>query len=289
MTGATGFLGRALVPRLVAGGATVTAHGRTPTQFTSDVAYVRGDLVDPDEAERVLAPWRWDAVVNLAGPVTGGAEDWATGVTVTHAHLMIALNLRRFATAQTRIVHTSSMTVYGDPQATPIIEDHPRAPRHLYGLAKARAEDVWLSAPDLDAWVLRLPGLFSERRRSGALFQFCRAARHGEPVRVTATAPVPWDLLHVDDAADAIVRAVSAARPGGAINVSYGDPVELVAVARWIAELAGTGSAVEAPREVVHPVVQLDVQRARERLGWQPPRLHDRLAALYAAYAQEPV
>ncbi|CAN5915318.1 NAD-dependent epimerase/dehydratase family protein [soil metagenome] len=287
--GATGFLGRVVVPRLVDGGATVTAHGRTPTPFTSDIDYVRGDLVDPDQAEGVLAPWRWDAVVNLAGPVTGGTEDWATGVSVTHAHVMIALNLRRFASPHTRIVHTSSMTVYGDPQAERITEDHPRVPRHLYGLAKARAEDVWLSAPDIDAWVLRMPGLFSEQRRSGALFQFCRAARNGESVRVTATAPVPWDLLHVDDAADAIVRALSARPPGGAINVSYGDPVELVAIAQWIAELAGTGSRVESPADVTHPVVQLAVTRARERLGWQPPRLHDRLAALYAAYAQEPV
>lgn len=289
VTGATGFLGRALVPRLLASGATVTVHGRaTASPFAVSLEHVRGDLVDPLEAERLLSPWRWDAVVNLAGPVSGGSEVWATGVAVVHAHAMIALNLRRLAAEGTRIVHTSSMTVYGDPQASPIDEQHPRLPRHLYGLAKSVAEDVWLSALTLDTWVLRLPGLFSEHRRSGALYHFCRAARAGEVVKVSAPEPTPWDLLHVDDAALAITSALAAQPPGGqAINISYGQPVELSTIARWIADHAGAGSTVEQLPGVTHPVFCLDVTKARTRLGWAPPQLHDRLAALFAAYGAD--
>ncbi|MEO7093340.1 MAG: NAD(P)-dependent oxidoreductase [Polyangiales bacterium] len=285
VTGATGFLGRALVPRLVTAGVNVTAHGRTPTPFASDVDYVRGDLVDPDEAERVFAPWRWDAVVNLAGPVTGGTEDWTTGVSVANAHVMIALNLRRFAKLRTRVVHASSMQVYGDPQTLPITEDHPRQPRHLYGLAKSLAEDVWLAAPELDAWVLRFPGLFSEHRKGGALYHFTRAARAGNALHLTATSPTAWDVLHVDDAAEAVARTLAAVGgTPGAINISYGEPVELAEIARWFAAHAASGSTVEQTPGVVHPVYQLAIDRAREHLGWSPPALHDRLARLYAAY-----
>ena len=285
VTGATGFLGRALVPRLVASGVTVTAHGRSQTPFAREVDYVRGDLVDPDEAERSLAPWRWDAVVNLAGPVTGGTEDWTTGVQVANAHVMIALNVRRFAKLRTRIIHASSMQVYGDPRTQPITEEHPRAPRHLYGLAKSLAEDVWLAAPELDAWVLRFPGLFSEQRRGGALYHFSRAARAGNPLQLTATTPTPWDVLHVDDAAEAIARTLAAVGgTPGAINISYGEPVELAEIARWFAAHAAAGSTVEQTPGVAHPVYQLAIVRAREHLGWSPPALHDRLARLYAAY-----
>jgi hypothetical protein len=67
------------------------------------------------------------------------------------------------------------------------------------------------------------------------------------------------------------------------VNVSYGDVVELTAIAQWIADHARTGSQVEC--HLVHPPFQLAVARGRTALGWTPPALHARLAELYAAYA----
>ena len=274
VTGATGFLGRHVVARLVDSGMDVTAHGRGESPFDK-LDYVRGDLA----TDTLLAPWRWDAVVNLAGPVTGGTEDVATGIDVVAAHVRIALQLRRHG-ASARIVHASSMTVYGPADALPVTEDHPRRPQHLYALAKVLAEDV---LADLDTRILRLPGLFSEQRASGALYHFCRAARQGEPLRVIATTPTVWDILHVADAADAIARAVET-NERGAFNISYGEPVDLVSIAQWIANHAKTSSTVET-NYTAHPAFQLDNSRARSVLGWQSPSLHDRLARLYEDYA----
>lgn len=282
VTGATGFLGRRVVGRLAAIGATVTAHGKTtaPSPFAPEIEYVRGDLADPHVAAELLSPWRWDTIVHLAGPVTGGNESVATGIDVVATHARLALQVQRHA-AGARIVHASSMTVYGLLGSGPIAENHERRPQHLYGLAKMIAEDILLPG----AWVLRLPGLFAEDRRGGALYHFCRAARRHEPVRINAATPTAWDVLHVVDAADAIARATSATGPGGAINISHGEPVELDAIARLIA--SRTGAPVESS-SVSHPVFQLDITRARELLGWSPPPLRDRLFALYDAYAEEP-
>ena len=285
VTGATGFLGRSLVPRLLASRVQVTAHGRTTSPFDANIDYVRCDLTQPADVDASLLPWRWDAVINLAGPVTGGTEDMTTGMSVIRAHVAIALQLRRVMHATTRVVHASSMTVYGMPTQDRVREDHPRAPLHLYGLAKVLAEDVWLSDPAIDARVLRLPGLFSERRKNGALYHFCGAARRGDPLRVTTPVPTPWDVLHVDDAADACVIAAltEGVRPG-AFNISYGEPVELVAIATWIAVHAGTGSHAGGIPGVAHPVFCLDNEAARTRLGWNPGKLHERLAGIYDAY-----
>jgi UDP-glucose 4-epimerase len=287
VTGATGFLGEHVVARLVQQGVEVTAHGHqrefAGTALGQRVDSLRGDLANPDVATRLLGNWRWDAVVNLAGPVTSGNEDLRTGIDVVIAHERIALHVRRHA-GGARIVHASSMTVYGEPESVRVDETHPTRPRHLYGLAKLVAEDVLLADPNVDAWVLRLPGLFSERRTSGALFHFCRAARRGEAVHVTTPTPTPWNVLHVDDAADAIVRALAApGRARRAINISYDEPVELGAVARLIAEHAGKGSTVEVA--VVHPPFHLVTTLAREHLGWDPPALRERLVKLYEDYA----
>ena len=267
VTGATGFLGRRVVERLRARGCEVTALGRGD-----------GDLADPDGAARALLPWRWDAVVNLAAPVTGGTEDLATGIAAARAHARIALAIREHARG--RIVHASSMTVYGMPHTVPVREDHPRNPMHLYGLGKLLAEDVL----DGTAVVLRFGGLFAGDRCGGALYHFCRAAHRGLPLDVTAAVPTPWEILHADDAADGIARAVTRVDVlPGAMNLGYGEPIELVAIARRIVTLAGTGSHVNSAVE--HPPFQLDANRARTHLDWAPPSLGERLAELYAAFA----
>jgi nucleoside-diphosphate-sugar epimerase len=266
VTGASGFLGRHVVEKLRSRGDEVTCLTRAD-----------GDLADRAAAERVLGAWQGDAIVNLAAPVTGGTEDLAAGMAAALVHARIALNVRQFA--RVRIVHASSMTVYGLPQALPVAETHPRVPMHLYGMGKVLAEDV------LDeAVILRFGGLFASERRAGALFHFCRAARDGAPLRVTTPTPTPWEILHVADAAEAVARAATLPDvPLGPMNVGYGERIELVAMARRIAELAGKRSIVEAT--VAHPPFQLDITRARERLAWDPPPLAARLAELFAAFA----
>jgi nucleoside-diphosphate-sugar epimerase len=176
------------------------------------------------------------------------------------------------------------MTVYGMPERVDVDEQHATRPQHLYGLAKLVAEDILLADAATDAWVLRLPGLFSEQRTTGALYHFCRAARAGEPLRVTTPTPTPWNVLHVEDAADAIVAALLAdGAPRNAINISYDEPMDLVSVARLVAELAGAGSTVEA--SVAHPALHLVSRRAKQLLGWNPPTLRARLSRLYEDYA----
>jgi nucleoside-diphosphate-sugar epimerase len=277
VTGATGFLGHHVVAALQTRGCTVTTLGL-------DSGDLQADLADPAAAERVLAPWRWDACVNLAAPVTGGTEDLATGMRAAVVHQRIALHLRRHARG--RVVHASSMTVYGLPRSLPVREDHARDPMHLYGLGKLLAEEVLLEDSALAVTVLRFGGLFSEERRGGALFHFCRAAREGAPLRVTTATPTPWELLHAADAAEGLARAATLPDvPRGALNLGYGEPVELVAMARRIAELGGRGSTVEAAPGVTHPPFQLDIERARSYLAWDPPSLATRLTALYQVFA----
>lgn len=289
VTGATGFLGRPVVARLAAEGARVTALARSPeaADLPEGVERLSADLGSAASARAALAPWRWDAVVNLAGPVPKGPEPFAEGAATAAAHVHIALHLLAalppgFAG---RLVHTSSATVYGAPARLPVAEDAPRRPTHLYALGKSLADDVLLArAEALDLWILRPPGLFAPWRRGGALFHFARAAVRGEPLRVTATEPLAWDVLDVRDAAEAVVRALASGQRGpGEINLSYGEPVELVAMARRLAAMAGRGSEVLPAPGVTHPVFQQDVTRARALLAWPPATLHDRLTELLAA------
>src|SRR5437870_7584198 len=169
VTGATGILGKALVPRLLESGYQVTEVSRHSTPIAADLSNAA--------ATAALQPWRWDIVVNLAGPVPGHAGVTEDGWNTIAAHTNIALNVCSVLPTgwDGRLIHASSMVVYGKPDRLPVDESHPRRPIDNYGIAKCVAEDIIASAQkekDLDVWMLRLPGLFSEERHSGAVYNF---------------------------------------------------------------------------------------------------------------------
>lgn len=285
VTGASGFLGQAVVRRLAAGGDAVVALGRTAVAKVENRAV---DLTDPAAVRAALAAGDFDALVHLAGPAPKGAPGWDAGWPLVRLHHGLAAHLANGLPPgwTGRVVHASGMIVYGLPDAGPrarslVDETCPLRPMHLYGLAKVMAEDAWLARPPADLWMLRIPGLFSASRRSGAVWGFACAAAAGMAPTVTADRPTPWDLLHVDDAAEGIARALSAPGPGpGALNLGYGEAVSLDTVARWFAEAVGA-QVILAGR--AQPLFGLDVTRAKERFAWPPRRLDERLAAVLDA------
>ena len=290
VTGASGFLGRPLVAAFVRAGYEVTALGwrQVDSLFPANVGYMTGDLTDRRAAQELLAPWRWDAVVHAAGPVPQGAAA-AAGAEMLAQHVRILLNVCA-AIPQAwsgRFIHTSSMSVYGMPQYLPVDEGHPCRPEDAYGMAKLLAEEVLSTMAERsgwDLWIFRLPGLFSEQRRNGALIQFMQAALRGEPLAILPAQPMPWDVLHVDDAVEAILRVLFLeVRSPGAMNIAYGEPVELEAMAERIARQAGTGSTVQNIGGARHPVFQMDIALAKRLLGWPPTTLQARLEALWRA------
>lgn len=289
VTGATGYLGRRLIPRLLTAGVRVTAQVRRAEQVAWEgVESSCGDLTDPEWAEVTRREWRWDDVVHLAGTVPGAARRFAEDAHAARAHVQLALGLARAIPGSWagRLVHASSMTVYGAAPSLPVNERQPLAPTFLYAFAKVLSEDVWRASPHADCCLLRLPGLFSAARPSGALFHFTRAALAGRPIEITAAEPTLWDVLHVDDAAEAIVRVLGSVLPlKGPMNVSYGDVVQLDRVARLISELT-TGVDVVNHLGIAHPPFQLDISLAKERIAWPPCSLEQRIQELVSEMSQ---
>ncbi len=290
VTGASGYLGRRLVPRLISLGARVAVQVRRPDPDSwGGLDVVVGDLRDSECAEGLRRGWRWQHVVHLAGSVTPTAQDFTSEADSARSHVQLALAVSRALPAgfSGRVVHASSMSVYGCAPRLPVPEHQPLAPRFLYAVGKVIAEDVWRASPCEDCWWLRLPGLFSRERKSGALYHFTRAALSGQPIQISATEPTLWDVLHVDDAVEAILRALaSPARLKGPINVSYGEVVDLTRMARLVARLT-TGVDVVNLTGIVHPPFQLDIDLARRLMAWPPCNLETRITELVRELAAD--
>lgn len=282
VTGATGFLGQPLIERLVETGRQITAIGRRVknTPFVSAVEYLSGDLSDRRFVSSILYPWRWDAIINLARPRSEEGPQMLCDQVGMAANVCMSIP----KDWPGRFIHASSMTVYGMPEKLPVDEFHPLRPVHPYGTAKLLAETILRTAieqSDGDLWLLRFPGLFSETRKNGAVFHFMHAAAEGRPLTLSAAERTPWDVLHVMDAVESILRSlVSVERNPGEINIGYGEPVELEAMARKISAMFDSCAPVYNRAAVEHPIFQMDIKKARRMLDWPPGTLDDRLAAM---------
>ncbi len=191
ITGATGFVGQALLDRAVDEGIAVRALTRRAQPPRAGVEWVRGDLDDADALRRLMRGA--EAVIHVAGVVNDAARFERGNVHGT-------LNVIEAAKAEgvTRLVHVSSLSAR-EPELS------------AYGASKARAEKLVL-ASGLDWTIIRPPGIYGPRDVD--YFEMFRLARWG-------LMPVPpregrASIIHVDD----LARLLLAVVPGGE-GVSY--------------------------------------------------------------------
>ncbi|MFN8041668.1 MAG: sugar nucleotide-binding protein [Acidimicrobiales bacterium] len=144
VTGASGFVGRAVVAAALASSAVDevigTRFGSPPPPGTEAARWEVVDLADPDAGRRLVAATTPDAVVHTAYVEGGPLLDPVTA---------LAPGALAAATAgRARFVHVSTDVVFAGDVAdgTTYVEDDPVGPVHAYGRAKAEAERRVLAA-----------------------------------------------------------------------------------------------------------------------------------------------
>jgi nucleoside-diphosphate-sugar epimerase len=214
VTGATGLLGSHVAEALVARGERVRALVRP----ASDSAFLRqlgadlaaGDLQDPASLPRVVAGA--DVVYHCAARV----GDWGSWRDFQAQVIDATHNLARACRAGGvgRLLHVSSVAVYGHPPARPrITEDEPPGQRlrllDHYCRAKARAEEMAREAGSA-VTVVRPSWIFGPRDRH-SLPRLVHALR-GRWVKVQGRGDNLLNIVHAADVADGAIRA--AGHPG---------------------------------------------------------------------------
>ena len=224
VTGATGFLGRNLVPALVSYGHRVRALVRpaSDVQFLSElgVELAPGDTRDSDAVQQAVLGCR--AIVHGAGLFRfwGRYEDFHDTNVLGTFHV---LESARRAGVE-RFIHVSTVAVVGRPRpGTVIDETYPCAPVDPYMRSKLDGE--WLvrdyfESHGLPALILR-PGAYYGpwgRYAFNRLF-FEDPFIRGLPIRVHGGRHVTFPIF-VPDLARVILAALAQGRPGETYNVS---------------------------------------------------------------------
>lgn len=308
VTGATGFLGHAVVAALAARGHEVVALSRTGSRVPeASAACVRGDIRQADTLASAVAGV--EAVCHLAAlarvreSLTDPLAYWQTN-TVGTINLLQALAATSTTTAPKCLVLASTCLVYETAGAHPIDESAPTAPSNPYGASKLAADQAAahlaatgvLGAVSLRAFnIAGASGSAVDRDETRLIPKILavQAGRAAELV-VNGDGSAVRDFVHVADMADAVVRALDACTPGTwrAYNVGSGHRTAVRDVIAAAQEVTGRPVPVRhRPAAPEPPVLLADSTRIRTELGWQPRRsqirqiLTDAWSALASAYA----
>ena len=190
ITGATGFVGQALLDRagLDRAGGEIRALTRRGQPARNGVEWVAGDLANKAALKRLVTGA--EAVIHVAGVVN--AAD-AAGFEAGNVSGTLGVIEAAVAAGVPRIVHVSSLSAR-EPALS------------AYGASKARAEKL-VRASGLDWTIVRPPAIYGPRDTE--MFELFRIARWG-------LMPMPpregrASLIHVDD----LARLLLALVPGG--------------------------------------------------------------------------
>ena len=281
VTGANGFMGRALVGALLARGFDVTATttGSAGSTDHPRLSWRKLDLGEPDGSWRQILQGA-DVVHHLAWS-TVPSEASRAPVEDARVNIVGSLSLIRAiqeVEPKARIVFASSGgTVYGALSTIPATEDHPLQPIYAHGVSKLAVEsylDVARRELGLSSISLRIGNLYgpgqSRDRMFGAVTQFASRALSGEPIRIFGDGSVTRDYVFIDDVVDALILAGDS-RHTGPVNIGTGAGHSLNDVATIVSAVAGRELAIErlGGRPFDVPVSVLDPSRANVALEWK--------------------
>ena len=311
VTGGLGFLGSNLSRALVDLGAKVTivdallpetGGNRWNIDGIEDRVDVRIVDVRDAAAMRRLRPGR-AVIMNLAGQVShiDSMRDPHTDLEINCWSQLSLLEACRRHNPGVKVVFAGTRQVYGKPDSLPVTERHLVRPTDVNGINKAAGENYHLlynNVFGIRACSLRLTNVYGPRQlvkhnRQGFIGWFIRLAVEDRELEIYGDGSQLRDLLFVDDAADAFLRAgASDLVNGDVFNVGGEPPISHRDLVALLFEIAGTGRVrfVDWPAEKKRIDIgnfYADSTKFRTAVGWRPrTSLRDGLAASVAYYRQ---
>ena len=284
ITGGAGFIGSAVVRRVLASGGSVVVLDDLSTGFAENLDGLQnvtlhvGDIRDRSVVDKAMAGA--DVVFHLAAEVgnlrslTDPLEDASTNLLGT----ITVLEAARKA-AVSRVVVSSSAGVYGELVRLPIDEDHPTRPDSPYGVSKLAAEKVALCYGKLFGLTivaLRYFNVYGVRQRFDAYGNvipiFCERLLAGDALTTYGDGRQSRDFVNVVDVAEANFQAATAATGTGCYNVGTGIATTILELIDILTRVSDRRSVVcqapTRPSDVLHSLA--DISAARRELGYAP-------------------
>ncbi len=266
VVGATGVLGRQVVPRLVERGHSVRVvirdAGRVPYFQQMGVETALGNILDLDSLQ--AAAVGCEAALHLATAIPrAGERDWSLNDRIRREGTR---NLLAAAPANgvRRYVQQSIAMLYGDTGQQIVSESAPLQPSPVIQSA-ADMEDM-VRASTLD-WCILRGGLFYGPG-TGREDEWRQAARESRLVYPEDGSAL-LSQVHVVDMARAVVLAAEKAPPGSVYNIVDDEPVSYKRLYAYVAAQMGAPEPKGGGPRVLRSFACSNA-RVKQELGWEP-------------------
>lgn len=295
VAGATGALGRHLVPRLAAAGHAVVGTTRHPAkaemirQLGGEPAVVDG--LDGTRVREVVRSAKPEVIVHEMTDLGGVADLRHFDRVFASSNRLRTEGLDHLLAAgrETSVKRIVAQSYCGWPYAREggavkseedALDPHP--PREFRRTLDAirYLEDQVTRAPDLDGVALRYGGLYGpDTGLFASAFIDQIAKRH---VPLIGSGDGWWSFIHVEDAAEATALAVERGRPGSIYNIVDDEPAPVREWLPFVAALLGAKPPRHVPAWLArivageHLIVMMTEARAgsnakaKRELRWQP-------------------
>ncbi|MFQ5565555.1 MAG: NAD-dependent epimerase/dehydratase family protein [Paracoccaceae bacterium] len=271
VTGANGFIGSNLCDRLIRSRDSVTGLVRT----SSDLSFVEnlaplelrtGDITDRDSLRAALDD------VSVVYHVAGYSKDWGSWKIFRENNVEGVRNVIETARecGVRRVVHVSSVSVYGFPGKTGVTEDAPfiARPDDRYVTTKTEGERLAMSyhGNGLEVTVIRPAGVYGPNDRTTTA-QMAPAMLDGKFGYVDGGRHI-MAPVYIDNLTQLIMLAGSSSKaPGEAYNAIDDGLVTWREYAEWMCEDLGCANPrFSVPRHITWPLAVV-VEKTAKLLG----------------------
>lgn len=263
LTGATGFLGKALKKRL---------EGKNYNVIGTDSRH--GDIADKKTFE-IFRPENISHVFHLAGK-TFVPDSWIDPASFYKINVMGTENVLEYCRKKNAPLTFVSAYIYGQPKTLPISEDHEIIPDNAYAHSKYLAEQLCLFYSrefDVKVNIIRPFNAYGIGQNNKFLIpSIIDQALNMDSIRLKDLSP-KRDYIYLDDLIDALIFSISSKNSISVYNIGSGYSISVQGVVDVVQEILGTDKPViseETTRKnEIHDVIA-DITRANTELNWYP-------------------
>lgn len=297
VTGGAGYIGSHVCKQLLKQGFGVLVVDNLSTghhELLRCNTFVKTDLKNIEQLRKIFKNFKIDAVIHLAGKSIVGESNKQLGKYFTENVANTINLLEAMAEAGIdKIIYSSSAAVYGIPPTIPIDETLPKASTNFYGKTKLMVEDLleWYrkyrgikyialryfnaagASPNDNIGEWHEPETHLIPRTIKRILQGKEVEIFGNDYN-TKDGTCIRDYVHVEDIADAHVKALSALDNGqhGCMNLGYCQGYTVLEIVNEIGKVLGKKPRISFKnrREGDPDALIASNELAKVSLGWQP-------------------
>lgn len=291
ITGATHFIASHLAEQLVRLGCNVKAFIRydyqknqgsldkLPVHIENQISVISGNLTNPEAIDRAAS----DAdlifhfgMLDMIPYSHVNFRDWL------EANILGTLNVLNAAKKHEvqKLVHVSTIEVYGEVKDMPVDEEHPLQAQSPYIASIIGAEKLaegYYSSENLPVVIIRLSNVYGPVQSRASIIPTIIAQGLVEQKLFLGNMHAIRDFVYVDDVVDGFLKTAETPKSiGKAINLGTGEGISIGDLADKV--MSSIGRDVEILfdatkiRPSSHDIEQLvaDIKKANQLLYWQP-------------------